>query len=55
MFTDGPFVESKEYLAGVWIMEAADLDWGDRNKNDVLVDCLQLEDRGAGRSWERGR
>jgi hypothetical protein len=25
-FTDGPFVESKEYLAGFWIMEAADLD-----------------------------
>ena len=26
MFTDGPFVESKEYLAGFWILEAADLD-----------------------------
>jgi hypothetical protein len=26
MFTDGPFVETKEYLAGFWIMEAADLD-----------------------------
>ena len=26
MFTDGPFVESKEFLAGFWIMEAADLD-----------------------------
>jgi hypothetical protein len=26
MFTDGPFVESKEYLAGLWILEAADLD-----------------------------
>jgi hypothetical protein len=24
--TDGPFVESKEYLAGFWILEAADLD-----------------------------
>ncbi|HEY0167130.1 MAG TPA: YciI family protein [Jatrophihabitans sp.] len=24
--TDGPFVESKEYLAGLWIIEAADLD-----------------------------
>ncbi len=24
--TDGPFLESKEYLAGLWIMEAADLD-----------------------------
>ena len=26
IFTDGPFAESKEYLAGFWIMEAADLD-----------------------------
>src|SRR5580693_6996319 len=26
MLTDGPFLESKEYLAGFWIMEAADLD-----------------------------
>ena len=26
MFTDGPFVESKEYLAGFWIINAADLD-----------------------------
>jgi hypothetical protein len=24
--TDGPFLESKEYLAGFWIMEAPDLD-----------------------------
>jgi hypothetical protein len=26
MFTDGPFLESKEFLAGFWIIEAADLD-----------------------------
>jgi len=26
MFTDGPFLESKEYLAGFWVMEASDLD-----------------------------
>jgi hypothetical protein len=26
IFTDGPFVESKEYLVGFWIIEAADLD-----------------------------
>jgi hypothetical protein len=26
LFTDGPFLESKEYLAGFWVMEAADLD-----------------------------
>jgi hypothetical protein len=26
IFTDGPFVESKEFLAGFWIWEAPDLD-----------------------------
>ena len=26
MITDGPFLESKEYLAGFWIIQAADLD-----------------------------
>jgi hypothetical protein len=26
LFTDGPYVESKEHLAGFWIIEAADLD-----------------------------
>ena len=26
VLTDGPFVESKEYLAGFWILEAPDLD-----------------------------
>lgn len=26
IFTDGPFLESKEYLAGLWVVEAADLD-----------------------------
>ncbi|HEX5525185.1 MAG TPA: YciI family protein [Pedococcus sp.] len=26
VFTDGPFVESKEFLAGFWILEAHDLD-----------------------------
>ena len=26
VFTDGPFVESKEYLAGVWVWETPDLD-----------------------------
>jgi hypothetical protein len=26
MFTDGPFLETKEYIAGFWIIEAADLD-----------------------------
>ena len=26
VITDGPFIESKEFLAGFWIIEAADLD-----------------------------
>lgn len=26
LFTDGPFVESKEHMAGFWIIEAPDLD-----------------------------
>jgi hypothetical protein len=26
VFTDGPYVESKEHIAGFWIIEAADLD-----------------------------
>ena len=26
LFTDGPYLESKEYIVGFWIIEAADLD-----------------------------
>ena len=26
LITDGPFVESKEHMAGFWVFEAADLD-----------------------------
>jgi hypothetical protein len=26
VFTDGPFVETKEFIAGFWIIEAPDLD-----------------------------
>jgi hypothetical protein len=26
IFTDGPYLESKEYVAGLWIIEAADRD-----------------------------
>jgi hypothetical protein len=26
LVTEGPFVESKEYLGGIWIIEATDLD-----------------------------
>jgi hypothetical protein len=26
MFTDGPFLESKEYIVGFWVIDAPDLD-----------------------------
>lgn len=26
MFSDGPFAETKEYVAGFWVLEAGDLD-----------------------------
>jgi len=26
VFTDGPYLESKEYIVGFWVIEAADLD-----------------------------
>jgi hypothetical protein len=26
VFTDGPFIESKEHMAGLWIIDAPDLD-----------------------------
>lgn len=26
VFTDGPYIESKEWIIGLWIIEAADLD-----------------------------
>lgn len=26
VFSDGPFLESKEFLAGIWVIEAPDLD-----------------------------
>jgi hypothetical protein len=40
MFTDGPFVESKEYLAGFWIIEAPDLDVPLRLAADGSKACL---------------
>ena len=39
IFTDGPFVESKEYLAGFWIMEAADLDVALKLATDASRAC----------------
>jgi hypothetical protein len=37
--TDGPFLESKEYIVGFWIMEAADLDVALRLATDGSKAC----------------
>src|ERR671933_236252 len=39
IFTDGPFVESKEYLAGFWVIEAPDLDVALRLAADGSKHC----------------
>jgi hypothetical protein len=39
MITDGPFVESKEYLGGLWIIEASDLDAALRLATDASKAC----------------
>ena len=46
LFTDGPFVESKEHLGGLWIIEAADLDVALKLRRRG-VEGLQPEGRGA--------
>lgn len=37
--SDGPFLESKEFLAGFWIIEAADLDVALRIARDASKAC----------------
>ena len=37
--TDGPFLESKEYLAGVWVWEAPDLDVALRLATEASKAC----------------
>ena len=39
IITDGPFLESKEFLAGFWIIEAADLDVALRLARDASKAC----------------
>ena len=39
VLTDGPFVESKEYMAGFWIIEAPDLDVALRLATDGSRAC----------------
>jgi len=53
MFTDGPFLESKEYLAGFWIMDAPDLDAALKLAAEGSKACNRKSR--CGRSCERGR
>jgi hypothetical protein len=53
MFTDGPFLESKEYLAGFWIMEAPDLDVASSSPPRGRRPAIGRSR--CGRSCERGR
>ena len=46
VITDGPFVESKEYLAGFWILDLPDLDVALKLATDGF-EGLQPEDRGS--------
>ncbi|OMH36941.1 YciI family protein [Tersicoccus sp. Bi-70] len=39
VITDGPFAESKEYLAGFWVWEAADLDVALTLATDASAAC----------------
>ena len=43
MFTDGPFIESKEYLAALWIIEASDLDVALRLAAEGSEACSAVE------------
>ncbi|GIJ76640.1 Uncharacterized conserved protein [Micromonospora phaseoli] len=39
VFTDGPFLESKEYLIGFWVIEAPDLDVALKLAADGSMHC----------------
>ena len=39
VFTDGPYLESKEFLAGFWVIEAPDLDVALRLASRGSRDC----------------
>src|SRR5438552_18332042 len=46
MFTDGPFLESKEYLIGFWIIEAIDLEVALKHADDgTKVSKRMVEER----------
>jgi hypothetical protein len=39
IFSDGPFVESKEYLAGVWVWDVPDLDLARKLATEASKTC----------------
>jgi hypothetical protein len=39
MVTDGPFIESKEFVAGFWVVQAADLDAATRLASQGSRSC----------------
>ena len=41
VFSDGPFVESKEYLAGVWVWDVPDLDVALRLATEASKVCFR--------------
>jgi YCII-related domain len=53
VFSDGPFVESKEYLAGIWVWEAPDLDVALKLATEASKVCDRKSR--CGRSSERPR
>ena len=61
VFTDGPFVETKEYLAGFWIIEAPDLDVALRLAAEGSKACNRKVEarrnaaKAAGRAYGRNR
>lgn len=42
IITDGPYVESKEYVNGFWVIEAADLDEALRLATEASGSCRRM-------------
>ena len=53
VFTDGPYLESKEYIVGFWVIEAADLDVALKLAAEGSKACNRKV--GCGRSCEPDR
>ena len=61
LFTDGPFLETKEYIAGFWIIEAFDLDVALKPATEGSTACNRKVEarrnaaKAAGRAYGRHR